>query len=81
MVFVWLCRILAAAQIALGAIKIGLGVYVARNFPDPADYEAATRRYVGSGTTGDAIDQGIMFCGAGVVIGLLAHFVAKSLPL
>ena len=77
MIFVWLSRVLAAALIALGALKIGLGTYVARSFPDPADYEAATRRYIGSGTTGDAIDEGIMFCGVGVLLGLLAYLIAK----
>ncbi|WP_136634765.1 hypothetical protein [Pseudooceanicola onchidii] len=77
MIFVWLSRILAAALIALGAIKVGLGLYVARTFTAPADYEAATRRYIGSGTTGDAIDQGIVFCGLGIALGLLAFFLAK----
>ena len=77
MVLVWLGRLLAVALISLGALKIGLGVYVARAFIDPTAYEAATRRYIGSGTTGEAIDRVLTVIVLGVALGLLAKVAAN----
>ncbi|MEL6104348.1 MAG: hypothetical protein AAFR68_23995, partial [Pseudomonadota bacterium] len=61
MIFVWLGRALAWGLLLLGAARVGVGFYIANSFSDQAAYEAATRRYIGSGTTGEAIDQGLLW--------------------
>ena len=77
MIFVWLGRLVAVALIAFGALRIGVALFVAKNFPDPDAYTAATRRYIGSGTTGEAIDQGIVYLLVGVAFGVMAQVGAK----
>lgn len=78
MTFVRLGRVLAWALLLIGAMRVGVGFFVATAFSDPATYAAATRRYIGSGTTGDAIDQGLVVFAAGIVVGLLTHIAAKK---
>lgn len=78
MVFVRLGRILAWALIILGSIRAGLGALVAFGTSDLASYQAATRRYIGSGTTGEAIDQGLMWVAAGIVVGLLVPIADRN---
>ena len=77
MIFVWLGRALAWVLLLLGAARAGIGFLIA-SIPDQATYEAATRRYIGSGTTGEAIDQGLLWVAAGIVVGLLARIAARQ---
>lgn len=64
-------KFIAMAMIALGFLRAAMGFWVA-SFDD---YEAAAMRYLGSASSGDAIDQGLIL----LVIGLFARFVLKRL--
>lgn len=75
--FVWLGRIAAWGLVIFGALRVAMGLWVATAFEDQATFEAATARYIGSGTTGDAIDRGVMMIGAGILFGLLAKIAAE----
>ncbi|SMX43638.1 hypothetical protein [Actibacterium lipolyticum] len=77
MIFVWLGRLLAWALIVFGTARVIIGFYVARNFVEPAAYNAATARYLGSSTSGEAIDKGLMYIAIGIAFGLLARIATQ----
>lgn len=64
-------KFVAGALIVIGGLRLAMGLLVA-SFDD---YEAAARRYLGSASAGDAIDQGLIL----LVVGLFARFVVKRL--
>ncbi|MGQ4274968.1 hypothetical protein [Terrihabitans sp. B22-R8] len=68
MFFTSIGRVLAYILFALGAMRTGMGLYVAIN-----GTAADVQRYIGSGTTGEAIDQGLMYLMAGVVLGVITE--------
>lgn len=70
-------KIIAWAMVLIGSARIAVGLWVANTFIEPEAYAAATARYIGSGTTGDAIDGGIILVILGVCLGLIAHFVGS----
>jgi len=76
MLFLKLGKIIAWLLLAFGTIKLAMGLYVALNF-DSIELVQATKRYIGSGTTGEAIDQGIMLIVAGVFFGLIVKIASK----
>ncbi len=53
-----------------------MGFFVALGF-DGDNYIAASKRYLGRASSGEAIDQGFMWLVAGVVIGLIVK-IAKN---
>ena len=53
-----------------GALRVGIGFFVA-SIDDPAARVAAASRYLGSATSGEAIDQGIKVVLFGLVLGIL----------
>ncbi len=71
MFFTWLGRILAFGLLLRGLLLAALGLYVAYNFVDPAAYETASARYLGTRSSGQSIDQGLEYIGWGIVVGLL----------
>ena len=71
-----LARLIAWGLILFGLFRVAAGFYVATYFVDQPSYEAATARYIGSGTTGEAIDQGLVLIAIGVGIGVLARIAA-----
>ena len=77
MIFVWIGRLFASALILFGLLRIAMGYYVASGFPDQHDYEAASRRYLGSGTSGEAIDQGLTYLALGLAAAFLVRLIAK----
>ena len=58
-------RVIAWLAVAFGGLRIALGFGLAGGNP------AAAQRYLGSATTGDAIDQGLMLVVFGIAIGIL----------
>ncbi|MBO9467121.1 hypothetical protein J7443_17900 [Tropicibacter sp. R15_0] len=66
---------LALALIVLGGWKVLMGLFVAIYLDGS---EAATKAYLGSGTTGEQIDQGILWLVAGVVVGLIAKIARNT---
>ena len=70
-------KLIAWTMVLFGCVRIGMGWWVATSFIEPDAYAAATARYIGSGTTGDAIDRGLVWILVGVVVGLLAHIAGR----
>lgn len=70
-------NIIAWAMVVLGGLRVGIGFYVAKTFTDPEAYAAATARYIGSKTSGEAIDQGLVWIAVGIAFGLLARIAGK----
>ena len=63
-------NIIAWLTMIYGGLRIGVGFFVA-SIDDPAARASAAARYLGSGTSGEAIDQGIMVFLFGLVLGIL----------
>ena len=70
----WIYRII----LILGVLRLSLGFYVALAFETHEGMIAASKRYLGTSTSGEAIDQGIYMIIAGVVIGLLTRIAKNS---
>ncbi len=75
---VLLGKLTAWALIIGGLLRAAMGFFIARYFVEREAYEAATARYLGSTTSGEAIDQGLIAIAIGVAFGLLAHIASKS---
>lgn len=67
--FTRLGAVLAWVALVLGAMRLGPGLVVAWNDPPPA----SVVRLLGSGTSGHAIDQGIMMILFAVGLGMLTE--------
>ncbi|WP_171234266.1 hypothetical protein [Ruegeria sp. HKCCA6837] len=75
MFFVHAGKVTAWLAIALGLIRVSMGLFVATQFDGQAD---AVARYLGKvEASGDAIDQGLITLVIGVVVGLLAHSAGR----
>lgn len=77
MFFIKTGKIIAWLLVILGIIKLSLGFYVAIAFEDPSEMIAASRRYLASNNSGEAIDNGFKYLISGVVLGLLVK-IAKN---
>lgn len=77
MFLVGIGHVIGWGLIILGSIELYLGVYVAYAFSDPEAYTAAAARYLGSGSSGEAIDQGVMRIAAGVAFLLLSRAASR----
>lgn len=73
MFFIKAGSIIAWLLVVAGLMRVVMGFIIASS----DNYVAATKRYLGSGTTGEAIDKGFMWLVVGVVIGLLVQ-IAKN---
>ncbi|CUH41572.1 hypothetical protein RUM4293_00446 [Ruegeria atlantica] len=69
--------IIAWIAVILGSIRMGMGWYVASQFPGTEENLAASKRYLATANSGDAIDQGTIILIAGVVIGLLVRIAKR----
>ena len=69
-------QIVAWVAVVVGLLRIAMGFFVATAFTGE-DYIAASRRYLGSSTSGEAIDEGIVLFVIGIAFGLLVR-VAKN---
>lgn len=63
--------------VVLGGLRVAMGFAVAFGTA-PTDKATASRVFLGSATTGEAIDQGTLLFASGIVIGLLA-VIARAL--
>ncbi|QFT59189.1 hypothetical protein FIU94_10160 [Sulfitobacter sp. THAF37] len=75
---VFLGKLISWALVILGTLRVAMGIFVAQMFSEPQAYAAATARYFGSRTSGEAIDQGFIMIAVGVGIGLLARIAGNS---
>lgn len=76
MIFTKVGRVIAWLAVAFGGLRIALGFGLAGGSAE------AAQRYLGSATTGEAIDQGLMLVVFGIAIGILTDIsrsvMAKS---
>lgn len=63
-------NIAAWLAMVFGVLRAAVGLFVA-SIDDPASRAAAASRYLGSATSGEAIDQGIKVFLFGLVLGVL----------
>ena len=72
MFFIKLGRIFAWVILVLGVMRVLMGFAVA-NIDDAQQRALATARYLGSGTTGHAIDKGSLYILLAIALGILAE--------
>lgn len=77
MIFTRLGTIIAYIGVGLGILRVAMGFFIATMFDDANSYAAASRRYLGSASTGEAIDTGIICIVVSVALGVLCE-VSKS---
>lgn len=77
MFFIRAGRFIAWAMVVLGFMRFVMGWYVALAFDGDRMF-AASRRYLGAVSSGEAIDQGLFTFIAGVVLGLLVQIAQSS---
>lgn len=70
-------NIVAWLALIMGVLRAAIGLFVA-SIDDPASRAAAASRYLGSATSGEAIDQGIKVFLFGLVLGILVK-IGRSL--
>ena len=80
MIFIKLGKLMAWTLLVLGTVRFGMSWFVRLTFTEPAELASATSRYIGPGTTGQAADQGLMWIGMGIVVGLLVHIAEREAP-
>lgn len=68
----FLGRIAAWLLLIFGALRVGVGFFVA-GIENAEDRAVAAARYLGSTTSGEAIDQGLMVALCGIVLGVLVR--------
>ena len=78
MTLLWIGTWVSRIALALGAIRLSLGFFVAFVFDTHESMIAASKRYLGTSTSGEAIDQGIKVLIVGLVIGLLVKIAKKN---
>ena len=67
-----LIKMIAVLAILYGVLRVGMGFYVASQFETPEAMQAASARYLGTETSGQAIDSGILFTVGAVVVWMIA---------
>lgn len=73
----WLGNVVAWLALILGVMRAGMGLFVASG--DDAESRAfMAARYLGSATSGEAIDQGLKVALFGLVLGILVK-IGRSL--
>ena len=73
MLFTKLGRFAAWIMLLLGSSRLIMGFLVAWQFDDVESRAAATRRYIGSGTSGEAIEQGFIVILIAIAVGILVE--------
>lgn len=75
--FVKLGKLIAGLLLIYGALRLVMGIWVATAFESRESMLAASRRYLATENSGDAIDQGMILIVAGVILGLLAKIAGR----
>jgi hypothetical protein len=68
--------IVAWLLVISGALRAGMGFYVAYNFSGDANI-AAAKRYLGTVNSGEAIDKGLTWLLVGVFLGVLVNIAKR----
>lgn len=70
--------IVAWILVVYGVLRFSVGFYVAYFFVSDEDYVWATKRYIGTASSGEAMDQGVLVFVVGLVIGLIVKIAKKA---
>ena len=73
--FVWLGNVVAWLGLIFGGFRLGIGIYIAAQ-NDAAVRTAMSVRYLGSSSSGEAIDQAIPVIAAAVALGVLVKIAS-----
>jgi len=73
MLFTRLGTIIAYIGLGLGTLRVAMGFFIATAFDDAESYAAASKRYLGSTSAGEAIDTGAVWIVASVALGILCE--------
>ena len=76
MFFAKIAKAIATLALIFGLWRVGIGVYVASIEPFAAR-DAARARYIGSKSSGQAIDQGIYMIAFAAALGTMASMALK----
>lgn len=76
MFFIRAGSIMAWGAVILSAFKLTVGLWIALTL-DKEQMIAASKLYLGTATSGEAIDEGLIMLAAGIIVGLLVE-IAKS---
>ena len=68
---------IAHLMLWLGLLRVGMGLLVASGTADMESNQAAARRYLAAATSGEAINEGLMYIVFGVSLGVLCQIAAK----
>jgi len=77
MIFLWLGNLLAWGLLIFGTFRLGAGFFVA-SADDPEVRASMAARYLGSASSGEAIDQGALVIVVAIAFGILVK-IARSL--
>lgn len=77
MIFTRLGTIIAYVGLGLGILRVAMGFFIATVFNDADSYVAASKRYLGSASTGEAIDSGVFYIVVSVALGVVCE-ISKS---
>ena len=73
MIFTRLGAIIAYIGLGMGILRVAMGIFIATMFDDANSYAAASKRYLGSASTGEAIDTGVFYIVVSVALGVLCE--------
>jgi len=77
MFFTRLGTLIAYIGLVMGILRAAMGINILLMFDDITSYTAATKRYLGSTSPGEAIDKGAVCILVSVALGILCE-ISKS---
>lgn len=75
MFFIWIGNVIAWVGLIFGSLRLGVGFYVAMQ-NDASERAALARRYLGSTSSGEAIDQALRIILVAVAFGILVKIAS-----
>lgn len=77
MFFVRIGKVIAHLMFWLGLLRVGMGSLVAFGTADMESNHAASSRYLAAATSGEAINEGMIYVLLAVTLGVLCQIAAK----
>lgn len=78
MFFTTIGRVLAHLGFWLGTLRVGMGLFLAFGTPDMENNRAAAQRYLGTATSVEAINEGMVAILVSVALGVLCDISARK---
>jgi len=80
MFFIRAGTVLAWVLFGFGTFRVAFALLIAFQFETQESMIAASKRYLNTENTGEAIDKGLPLIAAGIVVGLLVEIAKKRFP-